>query len=964
MGSGLPYKVGDEVEGLRPPQLGAIHAVASHFIARRDPAIVTMPTGTGKTAVLMLSPFISRARRALVITPSRPVRGQIVEGFGDVSLLKRLGCLPAHSPAPSVLEVQHRLKSVADWEALEAHDVVVATPFTTSPAAPGIAPPPPGLFDLLLIDEAHHSPAHTWSGLLTAFPESRKAMFTATPFREDRREIKGRLVYSYSLRQARADGVFSPVHFVPADLTDTPDHDTAVARVAERELLADRERGFNHYLMVRTDTKKRADELQAVYKRETDLRVWVIHSDHSYARVKDALAKLRANELDGIICVDMFGEGFDLPNLKIAAIHAPHRSLAVTLQFIGRFARTVGDSIGPAKFIAVPSDIEVERERLFHQSQQWEDLVVNLGAGRVEQEEQTREALATFEAEPAGPATEDLDISLYSLYPKFHAKVYDCPDGADLIRTVEFPGAFEVIYHRYSQELSTLVIITLESQQPRWTVATEFARSEYDLFVIHYHEASRLLFINASRKNDSIYEQIAGQLAASHRVLPLPVVNRVLAGVRRADFFNIGMRTNSEGPLRESYRTLTGPAAQGVLTATDGHMYHRGHVFGRCNFAEGETTLGFSSAAKVWSTSSGQIPDLVRWCQVLATRISGNLSTLTNSPLDLLSVGELIDQIPSAVLAADWPGEVYETPPDLRVDDGNGLVLTRSLLDCDLLVERGAQNATVVVVDTGSTGLRAGFVPGRMPMFIAEGGWDNRVHLESGHEQERLIDWLNANPLAMILQGGAILHGRHLIRPSGEPPAFAPARVIVPDWNALTVDIHNEAGLPTNGLQSIHDGLKQYLRSQHPLAAFYDHGTGEIGDFITLFEEPARLVLRVYHCKALPRGGNPRGQLEDLFEVCGQAIKSVKWLRRAEGVCERIRVRQQPAGARSFFVGSFDQLDRLVRQRTKPLQFEVGIVQPALSAAAIRDGVSAFLSGVDEALQRALGTPMVVLAST
>lgn len=34
------------------------------------------------------------------------------------------------------------------------------------------------------------------------------------------------------------------------------------------------------------------------------------------------------------------GEGFDFPFLKIAAIHAPHQSLAVTLQFIGRFART------------------------------------------------------------------------------------------------------------------------------------------------------------------------------------------------------------------------------------------------------------------------------------------------------------------------------------------------------------------------------------------------------------------------------------------------------------------------------------------------------------------------------------------------------------------------------------------------------------------------------------------------
>ena len=43
-----------------------------------------------------------------------------------------------------------------------------------------------------------------------------------------------------------------------------------------------------------------------------------------------------------MVCVDMLGEGFDLPALKVAAIHDPHKSLGVTLQFVGRFARCRG----------------------------------------------------------------------------------------------------------------------------------------------------------------------------------------------------------------------------------------------------------------------------------------------------------------------------------------------------------------------------------------------------------------------------------------------------------------------------------------------------------------------------------------------------------------------------------------------------------------------------------------------
>lgn len=41
-----------------------------------------------------------------------------------------------------------------------------------------------------------------------------------------------------------------------------------------------------------------------------------------------------------IVCVDMLGEGFDLPELKIAAFHDVKKSLAATLQLAGRFTRT------------------------------------------------------------------------------------------------------------------------------------------------------------------------------------------------------------------------------------------------------------------------------------------------------------------------------------------------------------------------------------------------------------------------------------------------------------------------------------------------------------------------------------------------------------------------------------------------------------------------------------------------
>ncbi|MBL6938284.1 MAG: DEAD/DEAH box helicase family protein [Alphaproteobacteria bacterium] len=64
----IPLEAEDQV-GFRLAQAGAIHALASHFSMRSEPAIVSMPTGSGKTAVLIAAAFILRAKRALILTP-------------------------------------------------------------------------------------------------------------------------------------------------------------------------------------------------------------------------------------------------------------------------------------------------------------------------------------------------------------------------------------------------------------------------------------------------------------------------------------------------------------------------------------------------------------------------------------------------------------------------------------------------------------------------------------------------------------------------------------------------------------------------------------------------------------------------------------------------------------------------------------------------------------------------------
>jgi len=191
-----PLKEGDG-DGFHLAQLGAIHAAAAHFATRRDPAVVTMPTGSGKTAVLIAAAFVLRATRVLIIAPGRLVREQIADEVEKLTTLRAAGAIAADVPAPRVLAVKKRIKTPEGWERMRAYDVVVGTVQSISPEYADVPEPPADLFDLVLVDEAHHSPARTWKALLDHFEEAKRILFTATPFRQDQREIQGRFIFTY-----------------------------------------------------------------------------------------------------------------------------------------------------------------------------------------------------------------------------------------------------------------------------------------------------------------------------------------------------------------------------------------------------------------------------------------------------------------------------------------------------------------------------------------------------------------------------------------------------------------------------------------------------------------------------------------------------------------------------------------------------------------------------------------------
>ena len=288
--------------GLRNAQIGAIYAVASYAtLNSKDAAVIVMPTGSGKTTVVMMAPYLLKKNKVLIVTPSAMVRNQIANDYAYLRTLKYVGVFSKQTNAPIIYEAKHLYSTDYNENILRA-DVVIAThQVALSISESQIRQN----FDYIIIDEAHHVPAPTWQRIIKNMIDIPSLLVTATPFRLDKKEIKGKTVYNYPLSRAYKDGIFGEIMFNPIE--EGPEKDKRIALEAERILFNDRESGYDHFLMIRTDTKDKAKKLEELYKDVTKLKLERIDSTMSTKTVEKTIKLLKEKKLDGIICVDMLG---------------------------------------------------------------------------------------------------------------------------------------------------------------------------------------------------------------------------------------------------------------------------------------------------------------------------------------------------------------------------------------------------------------------------------------------------------------------------------------------------------------------------------------------------------------------------------------------------------------------------------------------------------------------------------
>jgi DNA repair protein RadD len=321
---------------LRDYQATGIKQIQEAFAQRHFRVLFVLPTGGGKTII-----FAEITLRAAA------------KGNGVIILAHRQEIVDQISVALWRMGVQHG--RIQPEHPMTDQLVQIGMVQTVARRLDTITEP-----KLLIIDEAHHAVAGTWTKILAAWPNARVLGVTATPERLDGRglgDVFEMMVCGPDVQELIGEGYLAPFHYfappTPIDLSrvrsiggDFNVHDL------EEELDRDRITGdvVEHYLRhiaPRTAiafcvTVAHAEHV-ALRFRDNGIPAASIDGNMPTTRRRDLVSRLRDGSIRVLTSCEIISEGFDAPAVGGAVLLRPTQSLALCRQQIGRCLRPKSD---------------------------------------------------------------------------------------------------------------------------------------------------------------------------------------------------------------------------------------------------------------------------------------------------------------------------------------------------------------------------------------------------------------------------------------------------------------------------------------------------------------------------------------------------------------------------------------------------------------------------------------------
>jgi len=179
-----------------------------------------MPTGTGKTGVIaFLARCAPEVNSVLILTPRIALRHQLYKEISS-DFFRKLNVNPEKLPK-EVLEIEDTYPS--DIETISSK-VLISTIQKLDhlkKLSPNTYKEFAEAFSLIIFDEGHYEPSHSWSEAIRGF-NSPQIIFTATPYRNDYKlfNIDISNSFSYTFKEAEASNIVRKVEIIDCQPTE------------------------------------------------------------------------------------------------------------------------------------------------------------------------------------------------------------------------------------------------------------------------------------------------------------------------------------------------------------------------------------------------------------------------------------------------------------------------------------------------------------------------------------------------------------------------------------------------------------------------------------------------------------------------------------------------------------------------------------------------------------------------
>ena len=350
-----------------------------------DSVMVQMPTGTGKTMVLanIVFSFLEMGNHPIWIVAHRR---ELVSQIKD-TLEKFFSSLK--STSIKVISIQWLSRHYGEME-----------------EKPG----------LIVIDEAHHALAETYAEVMNAYPKAKKLGLTATPYRLNGKgftDLFDTLLCSWSMERFIAEGRLSLYDYysIKPDSAAQLQIDSLQKRGADGDY---QQKELNEVMDVKPSLERlcltikeyvpgkkgivyaisiqHAEHIAEFY-RENGIKAVAISSKTPSSLRKELIERFKSSsllsslnstsdEIEVLVSVDLFSEGFDCPDVEFIQLARPTLSLAKYMQMVGRGLRVaegkdycvILDNVGLYKRFGLPS-VDRDWQSMFEGRTSLEDIL-------------------------------------------------------------------------------------------------------------------------------------------------------------------------------------------------------------------------------------------------------------------------------------------------------------------------------------------------------------------------------------------------------------------------------------------------------------------------------------------------------------------------------------------------------------------------------------------------------------